>query len=101
VPKPYQEFPDVFAKQSFDEFTDWKKWDHTIYLSQTLKHSVPPWPWLSRSSWTNSLMRTSKSNVHPSNSPIASLVFFFKKMDGSLCLIQEYWKLNAMTVKNS
>src|SRR5882724_6323930 len=32
VPKPYQEFWDVFAKESFDELPDWKQWDHTIKL---------------------------------------------------------------------
>src|SRR5882724_1283419 len=32
VPKPYQEFWDVFAKESFDELPDWKQWDHTIEL---------------------------------------------------------------------
>src|SRR5882724_12606000 len=32
VPKPYQDFKDVFAKESFDELLDWKKWDHTIGL---------------------------------------------------------------------
>jgi len=32
---------------------------------------------------------------------MASPVFFIKKKDGSLCLIQDYWKLNAMTVKNT
>ena len=28
-------------------------------------------------------------------------VFFVKKKDGSLRLIQDYWKLNEITVKNS
>jgi len=32
---------------------------------------------------------------------MASLVFFIKKKNGSLHLIQEYHKLNAMTMKNS
>ena len=31
---------------------------------------------------------------------MASLFFFIKKKDGSLCLIHDYWKLNTMTVKN-
>jgi len=33
--------------------------------------------------------------------PMASLVFFIKKEDGSLGLIQDYWKLNMMMVKNA
>ena len=32
VPKPYQEFQDVFAKESFDKLPDQKQWDHTIEL---------------------------------------------------------------------
>src|SRR5882724_5268047 len=39
--------------------------------------------------------------VHPSKLLMASLVFFIKKKDGSLCLIQDYQKLNVITVKNS
>jgi len=31
---------------------------------------------------------------------MASLVFFIKKKDGTLCLVQDYCTLNAMTVKN-
>ena len=34
VPKPYQEFKDVFSKESFNELLDWKKWDHAIELIQ-------------------------------------------------------------------
>jgi len=32
---------------------------------------------------------------------MASLVFFIKKKDGRLHLIQDYQKLNAMTIKKS
>jgi|SRR5882724_2205105 len=45
VPKPYQEFKDIFAKESFDELPDWKKWDHTIELvpySQVFSTKVYP-----------------------------------------------------------
>src|SRR5882724_8530946 len=32
---------------------------------------------------------------------MASPVFFIKKKDGSLRLVQDYWKLNVVTVKNA
>ena len=32
---------------------------------------------------------------------MASPIFFIKKKDGSLCLVQDYQKLNVMTVKNA
>jgi len=38
--------------------------------------------------------------IHPSKSLMASPVFFIKKKDGTLWLVQDYRALNAMTVKN-
>jgi len=38
--------------------------------------------------------------IHPPKSPMASPVFFIKKKDGGLHIIQNYGTLNAMTVKN-
>ena len=38
--------------------------------------------------------------IRPSKSPMASPVFFIKKKDGSLRLVQDYRALNAITVKN-
>jgi hypothetical protein len=38
--------------------------------------------------------------IRQSKSPMASPVFFIKKKDGSLRLIQDYRMLNDMTVKN-
>src|SRR5260221_12583946 len=39
--------------------------------------------------------------IHPSKSPIGAPVFFVKKKEGSLHLVQDYRKLNEITVKNS
>ena len=38
--------------------------------------------------------------IRPSKSPIVAPVFFIKKKDGSLKLVQDYRTLNAVTVKN-
>ena len=45
VPKPYQEFKDIFAKESFNDLLDQKKWDHAIELvpdSQAFSTKVYP-----------------------------------------------------------
>src|SRR5258705_11101488 len=39
--------------------------------------------------------------IRPSKSPMGAPVFFIKKKDGSLCLMQDYQKLNEIMVKNS
>src|SRR3979490_1765570 len=38
--------------------------------------------------------------IRPSKSLMASPVFFIKKKEGSLRLVQDYRRLNAMTIKN-
>jgi hypothetical protein len=38
--------------------------------------------------------------IHPSKSPMASPVFFIKKKDGTLRLVQDYRALNVFTIKN-
>ena len=38
--------------------------------------------------------------IRPSKSPMASPFFFIKKKDGSLRPVQDYRKLNEMTIKN-
>src|SRR5258707_5355359 len=40
-------------------------------------------------------------SIHPSKSPMGAPVFFIKKKDGSLHLVQDYQKPNKITVKNS
>ena len=38
--------------------------------------------------------------IRSSKSPMASPFFFIKKKDGKLRPVQDYWKLNEMTIKN-
>jgi hypothetical protein len=37
APKPYQEFVDVFSKESFDQLLERKPWDHAIELTPDAK----------------------------------------------------------------
>ena len=41
-----------------------------------------------------------KGYIEPSKSPLASPVFFIKKKDGKLRLIQDYRRLNTITIPN-
>src|SRR5258707_11831991 len=51
----------------------------------------------------NKLLRENLVNRHicPSKSLIRAPVFFVKKKEGSLHLVQDYQKLNKITIKNS
>jgi len=88
VPKPYQEFKDIFAKESFNELPDRKKWDHAIELildTQMFSTKVYPLVPVKQKQLDEFLEKNLKSqHIHPSKSPMASPVFFIKKKDGSL-----------------
>ena len=100
----YHDFRDVFSKEAFDKLPLQKAWDHTIDLtpgtelpcSQTFL-SPAEQKELDDFLWEN----LANGHIHPSKSPMGAPMFFIKKKDGSLHLIQDYWKLNKITVKNS
>jgi len=97
-------FHSVFSKDSFNELPGTKPWDHTVKLTpDATPKSCKVYP-LSASE-QKELDAFLKENlesgqIRPSKSPMAAPVFFVKKKDGKLCLVQDYCALNAMTVKN-
>src|SRR5260221_10893991 len=101
----YHDFRDVFSKEAFDELPPWKAWDHAIDLSpgNELPHSqmFPLSP--AEQKELDDFLQENLANgcIHPSKSPMGAPVFFVKKKEGSLCLVQDYRKLNKITVKNS
>ena len=94
----------VFSKDSFDELPGTKLWDHTVELTpNATPKSCKVYP-LSASE-QKELDTFLKENlesgrIQPSKSLMAALVFFVKKKDGKLCLVQDYCTLNSMTMKN-
>jgi len=98
IPGPYQAFRE-------DELPDQKQWDHAIELmpdTQNFSTKVYPMSPVEQKELDEFLeenLRTSQ--IRLLKSPMASPVFFVKKKDGKLRFVQDYWKLNAMTVKNT
>jgi len=94
----------VFSKDSFDELPGTKPWDHAVELTSdaTLKScKVYPLSASEQKDLDAFLKENLESGrIQPFKSPMAAPVFFVKKKDGKLCLVQDYRALNAMTVKN-
>jgi len=94
----------MFAREDFDILLEYRQWDHAIKL---VPGSEP------KSSKVYSLSLVEQKELDSfleenlctrqiclSKSPMAAPVFFIKKKDGSLQLVQDYYTLNSMTVKN-
>jgi len=104
IPPHLPDFHSVFSKESFDDLPEPKPWDHAVEL---IPDATPKSckVYLLAASEQKELDAFLKENldsgqIRPSKSPMASPVFFIKKKDGGLRLVQDYRMLNAMTVKN-
>jgi len=98
------EFQSVFAKEDFDILPEHCKWDHAIKLIPGAEpklskvYPLSPLEQEELNAFLEENLRTRR--IRPSKSPIAAPVFFIKKKDGSLQLVQDYRTLNTVTVKN-
>jgi len=104
LPDYVKGFESVFAKEDFDILPEHRQWDHAIELipgsePKSLKvYPLSPVKQKELDSFLEENLRTGR--IHPSKSPMAAPVFFIKKKDGSLRLVQDYRALNSIMVKN-
>lgn len=103
--KPYlEEYADIFSKKDFDQIPDRRPWDHAIDLTPGFTpvdckvYPINPAEQKALDDFLEENLRTGR--IRSSKSPMASPFFFVKKKDGALRPVQDYRKLNEMTVKN-
>ena len=104
VSEVYHEYKDIFAKETFDELPPHRPWDHTIELLPG-NHKVNCKTYnltMAEQKELNNFLEENLSTGHiqPFKSQFASAFFSVKKKDGRLHPIQDYQKLNDITVKN-
>jgi len=98
------EFRSVFAKEDFDILPEHRKWDHAIELIPRVEpksskvYPLSPLEQVKLNAFLEENLHTER--IRPSKSPIAAPMFFIKKKDSLLCLVQDYHALNTITVKN-
>ena len=105
VPRQYHQHCKVFNEEASHRFPPKRTWDHAIELlpdaPKTLDCKVYPLVLTEGQALTDFLNeQLQKGYIQPSKSPYASPFFFIKKKDGKLQPVQDYQKLNALTVKN-
>jgi len=97
-------FESVFAKEDFDILPEHRQWDHAIELipgsepKSSKVYPLSPVEQKELDAFLEENLRTGR--IRLSKSPMAAPVFFIKKKDGSLQLVQNYHTLNSMMVKN-
>ena len=105
VPEYLHNFPDVFTKQDFDELPPSRPWDHAIKLlpgtEERLDCKIYPLSMDEQKQLDEFLEEHLQTGrIRESKSPMASPFFFVKKKDGKLRPVQDYRKLNDLTIKN-
>ena len=89
---------------NFDILPEHRQWDYAIELILGLEpksskvYPLSPVEQKELDAFLEENLCTRR--ICPSKSPMAAPVFFIKKKDGSLRLVQDYRALNSMTVKN-
>jgi len=104
LPTYVAEFQSMFAKEDFDILPEHRKWDHAIKLTPRAEpklskvYPLSPLEQAELDAFLEENLCTGR--IQPSKSPMAAPVFFIKKKDGLLRLVQDYRALNTVTVKN-
>ena len=104
VPEVYHEYKDLFTKEMFDELPPHQPWDYTIeLLSGNYKVDCKTYNLTTaKQKELDDFLEENlfTGHIQPSKSQFTSAFFFVKKKDGKLRPIQDYQKLNDITVKN-
>jgi phosphoglycolate phosphatase-like HAD superfamily hydrolase len=104
IPPFYHQFEKVFTREEFDELPPKRPWDHAIELIPGAKPAdckIYPLS-LSEQKELETFLdeHLATGRIRVSKSPMASPFFFVKKKDGRLRPVQDYRKLNDITIKN-
>jgi len=104
LPDCVKGFESVFAKEDFDILPEHRQWDYAIELvlgsepKSSKVYPLSPVEQKELDSFLEENLRTGR--IRLSKSPMAAPVFFIKKKDSSLWLVQDYRALNFMMIKN-
>ena len=105
IPLEYRQYAKVFSKVVSERLPEHKPYNHLIDLKletpETIRSKIYPMP-MNEQQELNWFLEDSlrKGYIVPSKSLIASPIFFIKKNDGWLCLMQDYHRLNDFMIKN-
>ncbi len=105
VPEHYLNYRRVFEEQASQDLPPRRKYDHAIDLKEGTEPSnnckiypLNPEEQIALDVFLEDMLK--RGYIRPSKSPFASPFFFVKKKDGKLRPVQDYRRLNTITIKN-
>ena len=105
VPKEYKNYAKVFSEEESHQYPPKRVWDHAIELKEGAPNAVDCKVYPLNQTEDASLQELIKTELQKgyiriSKSPFASPFFFIRKKDGKLQPVQDYQKINTLTVRN-
>ena len=105
VPEEYRKYQKVFSEVMSHRFPPQRTWDHAIELlpeaPKTIDCKIYPMTQGEKESLATFIdEQLAKGYIRPLKSPYSSPFFFIKKKNGDLHPVQDYRRLNGLTVKN-
>ena len=105
VPKDYEKFAKIFSEEESKWYPPKQAWDHAIEFKkdalEAIDCKVYPMNWIEDEAIQKFIKdKLEKGYIWVSKSPYASSFFFIHKKDSKLRPVQDYWKINAITVCN-
>ncbi len=105
IPEEYKDFAKVFSEEESKRYPPKRAWDHAIEFKKDAPDAIDCKVYPQTQEEDKALQKflaeeVEKGYVRPSKSPYASPFFYIKKKDGKLRPVQDYWKINAITIRN-
>ncbi len=105
IPKEYKDFAMVFSKEKSKWYPPKRAWDHAIGFKKDTPDAIDCKIYPQTQEEDKALQKflteeVEKGYIWPSKSPYASPFFYIKKKDGKLRPVQDYWKINAITIRS-
>jgi hypothetical protein len=105
VPKVYDQFSKLFSDEESARFPPSRPWDHAIDFKPNAPDALPCKVYPMTQEEDKGLLKflreqEAKGYIRPSISPYTSLFFFIQKKDGKLRPVQDYRRINDITISN-
>ncbi len=105
VPTDYQEFDKIFSEEESKRYPPKRAWDHAIEFKKDAPEAVDCKVYPMNRIEDQAVQEFIKNELEKgyiciSKSPYTSSFFFIKKKDNKLRLVQDYRRINALTIRN-